>query len=277
MLRVPGPSALEVHDILVSISTAKTPIRQDSPPPMPTIADLAFCIRRWDYSETSQTVSLFAREHGIVRGIVKGAKRAGAAFDGGIDLLTLGQVVAIVKPARDLATVTAWHLLEVFRPLRENLAANRAGLYMADLVHHMLSEHDPHPRLFDALRDALGRLGDTAAISETLLRYEWILLCETGYQPQLDRDAQTGGSLPEDGSTLAFSPSAGGVVADTGTADRWRVRRETIDVIRRVAGQRAGPASDARGYERANRLLASYIREVLGHEPKAMRWAFPGL
>ena len=88
---------------------------------MPTVTDNAICIRRWDYSETSQTVSLFMRDHGLVRGIVKGAKRAGGGFDGGVDVLTHGQVVMILTPSRELATVTAWHVLEVFRPLRERV------------------------------------------------------------------------------------------------------------------------------------------------------------
>ncbi|MCH7602254.1 MAG: recombination protein O N-terminal domain-containing protein, partial [Planctomycetes bacterium] len=62
---------------------------------MPTISDYAICIRRWDFSETSQTVSLFTRESGIIRGLAKGAKREKGNFSGGFDLLTLGQVVAI--------------------------------------------------------------------------------------------------------------------------------------------------------------------------------------
>ncbi len=240
---------------------------------MPTVTDNAICVRRWDYSETSQTVSLFLRNHGIVRGIVKGAKRSGSGFDGGVDLLTHGQVVAIVKPSRDLATVTAWHVLEIFRPLREHIGANRAGLYMADLIHHMLTDHDPHPRLFDALRDALATLDKTNRHGQTLLAWTWVLLCETGYQPELDRDAETGGPLPEQTPTLAFSPTAGGVVADTGGADRWRVRRETVNLLRQVAAGQAPSASP----DRANRLLAFYIRALLGREPGAMRWIYPNL
>ncbi|MCH7601829.1 MAG: recombination protein O N-terminal domain-containing protein, partial [Planctomycetes bacterium] len=42
---------------------------------MPKIAYYAICIRRWDFSETSQTVSLFTSEAGIIRGLAKGAKR----------------------------------------------------------------------------------------------------------------------------------------------------------------------------------------------------------
>jgi len=240
---------------------------------MPTVTDNAICIRRWDYSETSQTVSLFLRNNGIVRGIVKGAKRVGGNFDGGIDLLTHGQVVAIVKPSSDLATVTAWHVLEIFRPLREHVGANRAGLYMADLIHHMLTDHDPHQRLFDETRNALASLDQTDRHGQTLLAWTWVLLSETGYRPELDRDAETGGPLPAQTPTLAFSASAGGVVADTGATDRWRVRRETVDLLRQVA---AGESPDTES-DRANRLLAFYIRAILGREPNSMRWVFPSL
>jgi DNA repair protein RecO (recombination protein O) len=244
---------------------------------MPTVTDNAICIRRWDFSETSQTVSLFVRSHGIVRGMVKGAKRARGGFEGGIDLLTLGQVVAIVRPARDLATVTQWRGLNTFRAVREHLGANRAGLYMADLVHHMLTEHDPHPALFDALHSALEALDDADAVDRTLLRFEWSVLLETGFRPQLDRDAETGAELPSDSAALAFSAAAGGVVADTGAPDRWRVRRETIDLLRAVAAGRPTDDTEPAHHGRAARLLAVYIREVLGTEPGSMRWAFPDL
>ncbi len=243
---------------------------------MPTISDTGICIRRWDFSETSQTVSLFLRDAGIIRGLVKGAKRPGGAFSGGIDLLSLGRVAAIVKPTSELATVTEWHLLETFPALRESLEANRAGLYMADLIHHMLNEHDPHPRLFDAMLAALRALSEAPAAPHTLLRFEWALLCETGYRPQLDRDARTGQELPASGPTLAFSAGAGGVVSDTGEPDRWRVRRETIELIRDVASG-GSPEAEPGRWRRGARLLAAYIRQVLGTEPKAMRWAFPEL
>ena len=120
-------------------------------------------------------------------------------------------------------------------------------------------------------------LDDTARIPRRLVEFEWALLCDTGYQPQLDRDAATGAPLPEGTPTLAFSPGAGGVVADTGETDRWRVRRETIELIRAVAAGTVAGTPSPELCDRAARLLATYIRELLGVEPKAMRWAFPDL
>lgn len=247
---------------------------------MPSITDQAIVIRRWDFSETSQTVSLLTREHGIIRGLAKGAKREKGDFSGGLDLLTEGEIVAIVKPGRELSTLTAWHLERVHRVLREHLAANRAAMYMADLVHHLLIDHDPHPAVFDALSTALAMLDDDATRHEAaVLRLQWATLSEAGYQPELRRDARTGAPLDETAATLAFSASAGGVVddSDIGGADRWRVRRETVQLLRDVAQGAVVASREPENLRRANRLLAAYAREIIGSEPAALRWAFPDL
>ena len=59
---------------------------------MGTMHDQGVCIRQWDFSETSQTVSLFGRSLGVVRGLAKGARRERGAFDGGVDLLSRGEL-----------------------------------------------------------------------------------------------------------------------------------------------------------------------------------------
>ena len=159
---------------------------------MPTVHDQGICIRHWDFSETSQTVSIFGRSLGIVRGLAKGARRERGAFDGGIDLLSRGEFGVIVKPGRELSTLTEWSLLESYPRLRMDLSANRTAFYMADLVGRVLGPEDPHPVLFDRLVDSLRMLGSMRSPDEPapdgahiLLGFQWTLLCEAGYRPSL--------------------------------------------------------------------------------------------
>ena len=245
---------------------------------MPTIRDEAVCLRRWEFSETSQTVCLLTRTHGVLRGLAKGARRDRGRFSGGFDVLTRGEIVAIVKPGRDLATLTDWYLTDTARALRVNLDANRAGLYIADLVYHMLKDHDPHPALFDRLVRTLGELANTAEIGSALLRLQWAIICECGYQPVTDRDARTGADLPAGARTLAFSPGAGGLTAD-GTDRAWLVRRATADLLMALSEDPAAQPlpAEATTIDRANRLLAAYLREILGFELHATRWCFGAL
>jgi DNA repair protein RecO len=239
---------------------------------MAAVHDQGVCIRHWDFSETSQTVSLFGRATGIVRGLAKGARRERGAFDGGIDLLSRGEFGAILKRGRELATLTEWDLLELFPRLRTDLAANRVAYYMADVVGRMLEPEDPHPALYDRMVESLRALGAARSRDEpapdggqALLAFQWTLLGETGYRPSFD-----GWS----GDVAVFSPVAGRVLRTGEPADgpAWKVRAATVECLERV-GDGELP-HDAASTERANRLLASYVRHILGTEPPTMQALF---
>ena len=143
-------------------------------PEMPTISDQAICIRQWDFSETSQTVSLFGRETGIFRGLAKGSRRPRSNFSGGIDLLTQGNVVAIMKPGRELATLTEWGLSLVWWGIRRDVVANRIAYYISDCITRMLHQHDPHPRVYDGFVTALEALEGSVPPEQVLVCFQWL-------------------------------------------------------------------------------------------------------
>ncbi len=239
---------------------------------MSLLADTAICLRCWDFSETSQTVSLLTREHGIIRGLAKGSRREGGMFSGGFDPLTRGHLLARLKVGRDLATLTEWQLERVWWSARSNLEVNRRAIYMADLVQRLITDHDPHPCVFDSLAEALDRMDAGHGEDWPLLRFQWAVLCETGYRPELDIDVETKEALNGEVTVLAFSSTQGGVVTDTGMPDRVRVRRETIEMLRMLQDDQPMQAIDPQTLHRAGRLLAHYLRDIIGTESAAMRW-----
>jgi DNA repair protein RecO (recombination protein O) len=181
---------------------------------MPLVHDRCICLRKVEYSETSQILTLFGREHGLVRVIAKGAHRttkAGASkFDGGVDLLDLGDAVFSHAPQRDLPPLTEWKLVDGRRELRRNLRAIYLGLYCAELVTSMLEEHDPHPDLFDRLQHTLSELG-TPRLEQTALAFQLDLLRAGGYLPELQQCANCGRSVSGD-PIAYYAPDQGGVV-----------------------------------------------------------------
>ena len=250
---------------------------------MPRLADQAVCLRQWDFSETSQTVSLFCREHGVLRGLAKGSRRDKAPFSGGFEAVTRGHVAAIAKPGPQLATLTEWDLSDPYFGVRRTLSAFHVGSFVVDLVYHAFTDADPHPALFDALDRTLGSLGggddDDLAL---LLGFEWTLLDEAGYRPEMMRDVASGEPIG-DAETFGFSPRFGGVTRDPGmvphdpNAGVWRVRGSTIELLRRLGG--GGGVGDAspESVRRGAHLLAAYLREVMRREPPSMRALFaPG-
>lgn len=238
---------------------------------VPSIKDEAVALRQWEFSETSQTAWVLSRGHGLLRLLAKGSRRANSPFSGGIDALTRARLVAIIKPTTELATLTEWDLQEVFWAPRRSLRAHYTGLYMADIVSQLITDHDPHPAIYDALVEGLRALDAETSPVDAALRVQWATLAEAGYAPSLDLDAQTGSPL-EPARTYGFDPGSGGLIADPGPSAPgvWRVRSETIDRLRRLSGR--GPATQhtAPGVsERACRMLAAWISAIAGGEPRS--------
>lgn len=238
---------------------------------VPTIVDQALVIRHWDFSETSQTVSLFCREHGVLRGLAKGSRREKSRFSGGLEVLTRGEMVAITKQSAELATITEWDLQEVFWATRRDLGAHRAGLYIVDLIHHAILGDDPHPRLWDSTASTLRDLADPARRSAEVLRFQWMLLVELGYKPNLE-----GSASATRGDVFRFNPRAGGLVtgepgsngAGAGAED-WRVRADTVRLLRTLDAEgdaTPGPSVAAPTIDRASRLLSEYLRVLLDRD-----------
>ncbi|MCB9846840.1 MAG: DNA repair protein RecO [Phycisphaeraceae bacterium] len=245
---------------------------------MPPITDDAYVLRHWPYSETSQTAALFTRTHGVLRGLAKGARRDKGPFSGGFETLDLGQIVAIIKPGAELAILTEWSLARRPRSIYQRLLAHHAGLYIADLVRHTLTDADPHPDLWDAMDHAVRGLDSGLDPLEIVLRFQWVTLDETGHRPDLSEPPDPG----SEAAVLGYDPAAGRLRPDPGPdhvgAELWRIRVATLGLLRGIDHTRApeapGALDDEQALLRANLFLASCLRWVLGRELPTMTALF---
>jgi DNA repair protein RecO (recombination protein O) len=235
---------------------------------MAATKDHAIVLRLIDWSETSQITVLLTREHGKVSATVKGAKRqtrsALAKYSGGLELATLGEAVMIIRSGRDLANLIEWELVDGFWGLRGNLRAFELAMYAVDLSHHLLQDHDPHPRTFEGLAGFLSQLGGQTAnvdgeYEPWLLQFQWRLIVDAGYRPTLDAGP---------GRTLVFSARRGGVVKSA--SDGWKVRRQTIELLQRLGGEQPIGDAEPMTLVRANRLLCAYTRAILDKQLPTM-------
>lgn len=146
--------------------------------------ELGFVLHSHPYKETSLLVELFLRERGRVSVVAKGARRPLSALRP--VLLQFQPIEFRLSGRRKLRTLTGaeW---------QGGLAvpAGRAllfGFYLNELLMRLLAREDPHPRLFDAYFEALVCLGRDGAQEPILRRFEWLLLQEIGYAPDLSCD-----------------------------------------------------------------------------------------
>lgn len=243
---------------------------------MPRLTDNAICIRDLDWSESSQVVVFLTQQHGKVRGLAKGSRRnspsAIGKFSGGINLLSAGQVIATTKQAEQLATVTEWDLRSDHYHLRTDLAAQWTAMYAADLINALLADEDPHPGAYAAMSTLLNDLAQADQVASSLLRFQWSLLVDVGYKPELEHDVETSAALPK-AKAYSFDPKLGGLTTRNGMHDElWRVRANTVELLRSIAADELINQYQEDAVLRANRLLCTYYRAIIDKQLPTMNF-----
>lgn len=236
---------------------------------------LALVVRTADWSDTSRIATFWTREFGKVRALAKGGRRLKSNFEVALDLLTLCRIVFLRKSSGSLDLLTEAQVQERFPRLRTDLPALYAGYYIAELLSDWTEDYDPHPNLFDEALATLRALG--AAETPTgprLAQFELVLLRELGYSPVLTGCAACG-KVPNTAETLAFSPSAGGVLCPQ-CQERFRDRRPLSwagwNALRGLSKQgELGPGLLTPAVRTEVRhLLGHYVTYLLGRRPRLL-------
>ncbi len=225
---------------------------------MASFKDQAIVLRRLDYSETSQVLAFFTREHGQRRLIAKGVKRGTKKrFAVGIDLLEQGEVVFWHRPQSEssLGTLTEWRQSELFLGLRSSLDRWYAGQYAAEITAGMTQEADPHPELYEALSGTLGRLSGGGDVLGELVVFQGVVLHSAGLWPDLTRCVMCDRPAPA-GRAGYFSAQQGGLVCrscETPLVEKRLVPAAVLDGLRSVG---SGATASAAVFELLDYVIA---------------------
>jgi len=172
----------------------------------------ALVLRTVEFSETSLVVTLFTREFGKVGALAKGGRRLKGPFESALDLLSQCRVMLLRKSGDALDLLTEAKLEQRFRPGGHDLSRLYAGYYVAELLHELTDEEDPHPDLYDAACKVLVALGEVrSAVAPVVLRWEMIVLARLGHAPSLVECVGCGQAVRSAGR-VAFGQLAGGVL-----------------------------------------------------------------
>lgn len=239
---------------------------------MALLKDTGIVLRRLDYSETSQVLVVFTREHGQQRLIAKGVKRATKKKASiGIDLLEEGRVVFSQRPGKEdaLATLTEWRQEESFPHLQRDLKRLYAAQYAAELTAQLTEVNDPHPGLFDAML-ALMRELEAADPIAPLVRFLWILHREIGLRPELSRCMSC--SRPVAGDRVVyFSSRAGGAVCrdcEPHVVEKRRVDGAVLAWLNEVDKGMDSESSANHSHRAAFEFLDYNLTETMGKQAR---------
>lgn len=168
----------------------------------------AFLLHAVPYGESSLVLELLTRDHGRVAALAKGAKRPRSSLRA---VLLQFQPLRVGYSGRgELRTLTVAEWTGGLDAPRGD--ALLCAFYMNELILKLLAREDAHPRLFDAYLEALEAMTGDAPLDDTLRRFEWRLLRETGYAPDLLRDDTERAVLPQ--AHYQWVPEGGFVACD---------------------------------------------------------------
>lgn len=215
------------------------------------MSETAFVLHSVPYRETSLVVELFTRRTGRLAVMAKGARRPQSALRA--VLLQFQPVEIAVAGKGELRTLTRaeWQG-GLPMPAGEALLF---AFYLNELLVRLLMREDPHPALFDGYVEALQALGERGGQEEILRRFEWLLLRETGYAPDLTCD-QDGREL-EAGAD--YRMSAGQLVLSDGADDDAFPGRLLRDI---AVGRYDAPGALATAKRLSRQVLGAQLEGV---------------
>ena len=220
--------------------------------------DDAIVLSTRSHGETSAIASVLSREHGRYAGLVRGG--AGKRMRGVLQPGNRARARWWARLPEHLGTLqcelTASHAARAFDD-RRALAGLSAACTLADVI---LAEREPHRAVFDALAGFLESLEEDRW-PEEFVRWELVLLRETGFGLDLERCAATG----RDDQLDYVSPKTGRAVS----RDAGKPYRRSLLALPPFLSPDGGAAS-ARDVADGLRLTG-YFLEKHALEPLARR------
>jgi DNA repair protein RecO len=235
------------------------------------------CLRRIDYSNTSQVASFVTPDAGLLSFLAKGATRAPKkGIRTGLDLLGRYEIVYTVRRVSSLLNLTSRWLREPFRGMRRSLPATFCGYYAAELLLNLTAEGQPCPELYELLLRALRSFASGEALSLNVLLLELGALREHGSCPAFNHCAGCSKALPARGA-ICFSPADGGPLCrhcerELHGAQQRQTTSVKADSLRTLALLSEGNPPEALGELAPDRCAAMsavvrfHMRYMLGKE-----------
>jgi DNA repair protein RecO (recombination protein O) len=144
----------------------------------------ALVLKAYNLAEADRIVIFLTRDHGIVRGVAKGAKRLKSRFGGSLEPFSEIVLTYFQKEVHELVSVRQIDLLTSHFEQASEPAFLQKFSYLADLLIAFAPPHDPNEALYRMVRACINTAAATADSLPALgVYFELWLLRLGGYLP----------------------------------------------------------------------------------------------
>jgi DNA repair protein RecO (recombination protein O) len=236
----------------------------------------AIVLRAIDYGESDRIVTFCTRDFGKVRGIAKGARRSRKRFANALEPFCCSRILFSRKNPESLALIEGCDVLSHFPGIRADLEKTLAASCLIDLTDQFTPEEKKSASSFCLLLDFL-RLLEESVLTEAMLRFfEVRLLRISGYSPVLDQCTCCRTPIVKE-RAYRFDAARGGLtcsICAPGGREAIPVSLGTIRTLLLAQEMEIGRLGrlflSDQSADESRRLLAHFIRHLLGREPKSV-------
>jgi len=188
-------------------------------------------------SNSSKLVTLITEQHGLVKVVVKGARRPRSKFGASLEPVTLIQCIYYYRDNRDLQTLTSADIIEPYTTLKSDIKMLSIASAIVEIAQSHTAPEDPQAGTFGLVVESLNELAASIADNSEkhLWRFVLRLLAAAGYRPSLDACVRCG-RKPR-GTSVFFSYADGGILCsctDTSNTFGFTVSPGSLMVMKRL-------------------------------------------
>ncbi len=151
---------------------------------MPLVETEGLVIKSYNLAEADRIVVLITRDHGVVRGVAKGAKRLKSKFGSGLEPFSVVQTEYFQKDAVELVSIQKTDLIQSNFEAASDPAFLQKFSYLGDLLLTLSPPHDPNETLYRMVKVCVETASaDRSALLSTGVYFELWMLRLAGYLP----------------------------------------------------------------------------------------------
>jgi DNA repair protein RecO (recombination protein O) len=226
-----------------------------------------------DLGEHDRLVTLLTLQKGLVRAVVRGARKPNSKLSAVTQPFTRADFQLYGRSSLD--RVIQVSILDSHPGIVQDYAKVVYACYLAEIVSGLIPEHEKNPGVYRLFAAILAGLEESRELWTVARWAELRLLRSAGFMPLLDGCLRCGEVAA---GTVYFSVQAGGVLCGRCHGEEAHsgllipVSSGSIKTLSLIAVSQDRPNVVARGQVRdeAAKIMREYVAHVLGQRPKSL-------
>jgi DNA repair protein RecO (recombination protein O) len=150
------------------------------------ISTEAIVLNSLDFRETSKIVTFFTKDHGKVKGILKGIRKDPKKFGSTADKFSINDIVYYWHRNSEIHLVSQCDVKAFFPGVRDDLKKTMAAGYMLELINVVMPLEEKNEDVYGLITNFLQSLQETRNVNKLVHILQIKTLLFSGFQPHLD-------------------------------------------------------------------------------------------